>query len=137
MRITKTTNPLAAIEFLPLYVELPDYNRKQLAENLFTQMSEKPNETLVLALINDINSIVGMVVAYVRPEENDVRIWQASSIPSVEKKWSDVLVGVVMGWAKSLRLTTITAESDRGTRLFKRRWGCVEVNDSEMAMEIK
>jgi hypothetical protein len=136
MRIVKTINPLAAIEFLPLYVELPGFDRKTLAENLFTQLTEKPNETLVLALINDINSIVGMVVAYIREDDKDVRIWQASTLPSVERKWPDIMLGMVIGWAKGKGQHRVTADTNRHSRIWERRWGFKAVDDSKVMMEI-
>jgi hypothetical protein len=137
MRIVKTINPLAAIEFLPLYVELPGFDRKTLAENLFTQLTEKPNETLVLALINDINSIVGMVVAYIREDDKDVRIWQAASVPGVDKKWSEIMLCMVIAWTKSMGKNKITAETTRHSRLWERRWGFKAVNNCEVMMEVQ
>lgn len=137
MRITKTTNPLSAIELMPLYVELPDFDRKALAGNLFVQLSNKPDETLVLVLLDDDNALKGLAVAYERPDSQDTRIWQASAVSGVEKKWVDIMLGMILGWSKAKGYKKVSGETNRSAKLWKRRWGFDIIDENEVVLEIK
>ena len=129
MQIVKTSNPDAALALLPLYVEVDGMDRKALAEQLYIRLCNQPDDTLVIAL-TESNFPVGFAVAYA--DEKEVSIRQAYCLPTVDKRWVDISLGVIIGWAKIKGFNKITGKPNRTAKLWKRRWGFEIADDGSV-----
>lgn len=133
MKILRTSNPDAAIALLPMYVCF-NQTREEIAEELFARLCNDSDNTLVITVVDDDTNIKFFSASYVRDDE--VFIWQARGDKSLEKKWPDICLGLIMGWAKKKGIEQITAVPNRNPKVYQRRWG-FELKDNRLIKKIE
>ena len=133
IKIVKTSNPDAAIALMPLYVETEKADRKILAERLFERMCKEPEETLVLGMTEN-DSLVGFGVVY--SNGNVATVWQTKVLPSIDSRWTAILFGLMIGWAKKKGFKKITAETQRNPKAWQKRYGFDVADNGTIYKEI-
>lgn len=133
MKIVELTNPeKTSLELMPWYVEV-DQTSLQIGWELYQRMQHLPEDTLVLAVLDEMEQITGITIAYAR--YSDVFIWQARS-GKLTRSDVDKVLARICEWAKSKGFKRIAAVPNRNPRVYSKRWGFIKSTNNEVVKEI-
>lgn len=131
MEFLTTQNPEVALTLIPWFVPTTQ-TREDIYLELIDRLTHTPDETFV-CLVLDGDLIKGMAVAYCRLR--DVFIWQARS-EGLRPRFVDMAFERICDWAKSKGFNRITGMPNRAKKIWQRRWGFEELNETEVYKEI-
>ena len=127
MRFWLPKNPDVALMLVPWFVPCGQCVEDMMLK-LYDRLKYTPDDTFVCMVIED-DLIKGVVIAYCRAR--DVFIWQARNQGLTWATVDRVLDGLCR-WAKAKDFDRITTMPNRAAKLWERRWGFRQQENSNM-----
>lgn len=151
MRFFRVTSPGAVGVLIPWFVPTENQTRRDIFVELYDRLCTQAEDMFVLLAMEGWR-ILGFLAAYKReyhdrvphPERNnpmyrgpaytyfttsDVYAWQARS-EGLASKYVDMAVDGMCQWAKGRGVSRIATTPNRAIKLFKRRWGFEQIDES-------